>query len=159
MEARSASFERLSQAEQDAAVGTDHAYLGALEQQRATALTWLGRCAGPWDWSSGAVWCPPAASGAGSCVAQLSAMGSCLSEARSRIRLAYWDPGEPCPERHTGPPLAAPPRRCYLDGVGVPREVAQAAELFRAAGNREELRELAMLREQFAALELSDADV
>ena len=55
-------------------------------------------------------------------------------------------------------PLAATPpaRRCHLEGCGVPRDVARAAELFRAAGSTAELRELALLKAEFAALELPE---
>ncbi|GAB4813499.1 hypothetical protein N2152v2_000545 [Parachlorella kessleri] len=44
--------------------------------------------------------------------------------------------------------------RCYLEGCGVPRDVAQAAQLFREAENRDELQELAMLKQQFEQLHL-----
>lgn len=44
--------------------------------------------------------------------------------------------------------------RCHLEGRGVPHDVARAAELFRRAENKEELRELAMLKRQFEAVEL-----
>ncbi|GAB4813501.1 hypothetical protein N2152v2_000547 [Parachlorella kessleri] len=44
---------------------------------------------------------------------------------------------------------------CYLEGCVVPRDVTQAAHLFRQAGNRDELQELAMLKQQFEQLDLS----
>ncbi len=40
----------------------------------------------------------------------------------------------------------------------MPRDIGQAAQLFRAAGNEEELRELAMLKQQFALLDLSEVE-
>ncbi len=40
----------------------------------------------------------------------------------------------------------------------MPRDVAKAAELFRAAGNKDELRELAMIKQQFALVDLSDIE-
>eukprot|EP00887_Chlorella_sp_A99_P001743 scaffold19.g1743.t1 len=49
--------------------------------------------------------------------------------------------------------------RCHLEGRGVPHDVARAAELFRRAENKEELRELAMLKRQFEAVELERESV
>ncbi|EFN56092.1 hypothetical protein CHLNCDRAFT_145622 [Chlorella variabilis] len=44
--------------------------------------------------------------------------------------------------------------RCYLEGAGVPRSAAQAADCFRAAGNETELRELAALKRMFEEVEV-----
>lgn len=41
----------------------------------------------------------------------------------------------------------------------MPRDVPKSAQLFREAGNQEELRELAMLKRQFEAADLDLPDV
>ena len=49
------------------------------------------------------------------------------------------------------------PCRCYLEGAGVERSVAKAADCFQRAGNQAELAELAMLQRMFAEAQLPPA--
>lgn len=51
-----------------------------------------------------------------------------------------------------------PPCRCYLEGAGVERSVAKAADCFQRAGNQTELGELAMLQRMFAEAQLPPAE-
>lgn len=48
--------------------------------------------------------------------------------------------------------------RCYLEGAGVERSVAKAADCFQRAGNQAELQELAMLQRMFAEAQLPPAE-